>query len=77
MAVKNFYVRLGIGRDNLTQKPCYRLCRITGVVIKSEYNFSADQNQKQVSVAFSFAATRFAVSEFLSLHLLFPLDFNQ
>jgi RNA polymerase-associated protein RTF1 len=66
VAVKNFYVRLGIGRDTLTQKPCYRLCRIIGVVIKSEYNFSADQNQKQVSVAFSFAATLVAVAEFLS-----------
>ena len=55
VAVKNFYVRLGIGRDTLTQKPCYRLCRITGVVVKSEYNFPPDPNQKQVSVAFSFA----------------------
>lgn len=51
-AVNNFYVRLGIGRENMTQKPCYRLCRIDGVVIKSEYSFPPDLNQKPVSVAF-------------------------
>jgi RNA polymerase-associated protein RTF1 len=51
-AVKNFYVRLGIGRDNMTQKPCYRLCQITGVVIKSEYSFPSDPNQKAVSKVF-------------------------
>ncbi len=51
-AVKNFYVRLGIGRDNITQKPCYRLCKITGVVIKSEYKFPPDLYQKTVSLLF-------------------------
>jgi hypothetical protein len=51
-AVKNFYVRLGIGRDKLTQKPCYRLCKIVGVTSKSEYSFSPVENQKQVSIRF-------------------------
>lgn len=54
-AVKNFYVRLGIGRDKVTQKPCYRLCKITGVVSKNEYSFSPVENQKQVSIRFSLA----------------------
>ena len=49
-AVKNFYVRLGIGRDKLTQKPCYRLCKITGVTSKNEYSFPPSENQKQVSI---------------------------
>jgi hypothetical protein len=49
-AVKNFYVRLGIGRDKLTQKPCYRLCKITGVTSKIEYTFPPIENQKQVSI---------------------------
>ena len=49
MAVKNFYVRLGIGRDNMTQKACYRLCRVTGLVVKSEYSFPPDQNHNVVS----------------------------
>lgn len=48
-AVKNFYVRLGIGRDNVTQKPCYRLCKIVGVASKNEYSFSPVENQRQVS----------------------------
>ena len=51
-AVKNFYVRLGIGRDKLTQKPCYRLCKITGVTSKNEYSFPPSENQKQVSSDF-------------------------
>lgn len=50
-AVKNFYVRLGIGRDNKSQKACYRLCQITGIVSKNEYSFPATENQKAVSVA--------------------------
>lgn len=54
-AVRNFYVRLGIGRDKVTQKPCYRLCKITGVVSKNEYSFSPVENQKQVSIGFSLA----------------------
>ena len=50
-AVKNFYVRLGIGRDNKTQKACYRLCRITGIVSKNEYSFPSVDNRKPVSLA--------------------------
>jgi len=48
-AVRNFYVRLGIGRDNKTQKPCYRLCRITGIVSKNEYSFPPQENRKAIS----------------------------
>ncbi|KAL7521219.1 hypothetical protein ACHAWX_005912 [Stephanocyclus meneghinianus] len=48
-AVKNFYVRLGIGRDSKTQKACYRLCRIVGVETKGEYSFPPEPNQKPVS----------------------------
>ena len=48
-AVKHFYVRLGIGRDKKTQKACYRLCRIVGVVNKTEYSFPSVDNQKPVS----------------------------
>ncbi|KAL7550388.1 hypothetical protein ACHAWF_013629 [Thalassiosira exigua] len=50
-AVKGFYVRLGIGRDNKTQKPCYRLCEITGIVTKSEYTFPSYENKKPYGVA--------------------------
>jgi RNA polymerase-associated protein RTF1 len=46
-AVKNFYVRLGIGRDNKTQKACYRLCRINGVKSKDEYTFPQNENQQK------------------------------
>ena len=49
-AVKNFYVRLGIGRDNKSQKACYRLCRITGIISKNEYSFPPAENRKTVSV---------------------------
>ena len=49
-AVKNFYVRLGIGRDNKTQKACYRLCRIVGIVSKNEYSFPPAENKKPVSL---------------------------
>lgn len=48
-AVKNFYVRLGIGRDNKTQRACYRLCQIVGIVTKNEYSFPPVDNQKPVS----------------------------
>lgn len=51
-AVKNFYVRMGIGRDNQSQKSCYRLCKIVGVVTKSEYTFPSTENQKPVSSDF-------------------------
>jgi len=50
-AVRDFYVRLGIGRDHKTQKACYRLCRITGVVDKSEYGFPRTEGQKPVSAS--------------------------
>jgi len=39
-AVKNHYVRLSVGRDNKTQKACYRFCKIEGVVKKNEYTFT-------------------------------------
>mmetsp|Transcript_34274 Transcript_34274/g.73032 ORF Transcript_34274/g.73032 Transcript_34274/m.73032 type:complete len:460 (-) Transcript_34274:158-1537(-) len=48
-AVTNFYVRLGIGRDDKTQRACYRLCRIVGVVTKGEYNFPSIEGKKPVS----------------------------
>ena len=51
-AVKNFYVRLNIGRDNKTQKPCYRLCKILAVVTNTEYSFPVD-NQRPVSTTIS------------------------
>lgn len=49
-AIKNFYVRIGIGRDNKTQKACYRLCKIEGIVEKDAYTFPASEGQKPVSV---------------------------
>jgi RNA polymerase-associated protein RTF1 len=72
MAVKNFYVRLGIGRDNMTQKACYRLCRVTGLAVKSEYSFPPDQNHNVVSGYF--------ISFLFGLLLLIfscEIDFNQ
>ena len=59
-AVRNFYVRLGIGRDNKTQKACYRLCRITGIVSKNEYKFPPVENQKPVSLCFCSCTELFA-----------------
>ena len=51
-AVKNSYVRLGIGRDSKTQKSCYRLCKVVGVEARKEYSFPPEQNQKPVSYMF-------------------------
>ena len=48
-AVMNFYVRLAIGRDKATAKPCYRLCKIVGVKVGKEYKFPSYSGQKQVS----------------------------
>lgn len=48
-AVKDSYIRLGIGRDSKTQKACYRLCKIIGVESRKEYSFPPDVNQKPVS----------------------------
>jgi len=48
-AIKNFYVRIGIGRDNKTQKACYRLCKIEGIVEKDAYTFPASEGQKAVT----------------------------
>lgn len=49
-AVMNFYVRLAIGRDNKTQKPCYRLSKIIGVASnEKEYKFPPYPNQKPVA----------------------------
>ena len=47
-AIKNFYVRIGIGRDNKTQKACYRLCKIDGIVEKDAYTFPATEGQNPV-----------------------------
>ena len=49
-AIKNFYVRIGIGRDNKTQKACYRLCKIDGIVEKDSYTFPASEGQSAVSI---------------------------
>ena len=53
-AIKNFYVRIGIGRDNITQKACYRLCKIDGIVRKDDkpYTFPASEGQNAVSCCF-------------------------
>lgn len=53
-AVMNFYVRLAIGRDQQTQKPCYRLCKIVGIVAGKQYQFPqlANTNSKPVSSIF-------------------------
>ena len=47
-AVMNFYVRLAIGRDAKTSKPCYRLCKIVGIKENREYKFPLYPGQKQV-----------------------------
>jgi len=49
-AVVEFYVRLAIGRDNITQKPCYRLCKVVGVETGRQYQFppSGDSSVKPV-----------------------------
>jgi RNA polymerase-associated protein RTF1 len=48
-AIKQCYVRLGIGRDSKTQKACYRLCKVIGVESKKEYSFPPELNQMPVS----------------------------
>lgn len=48
-AVLNFYVKLAIGRDEMTQKPCYRLCKIIGVKEGKQYQFPPYKNQPAVS----------------------------
>jgi len=43
-AVLNFYVRVTVGRDPVTQKPSYKLCKINNVIVKEneEYEFPAE-----------------------------------
>jgi len=48
-AIKNHFVRIGIGRDNKTQKACYRLCKIDGIVEKDAYTFPASEGQSAVT----------------------------
>lgn len=49
-AVMDFYVRLAIGRDQRTQKPCYRLCKIVGIKSSTQYQFPqmGNSNDKPV-----------------------------
>jgi len=50
--VMGFYVRLAIGRDKQTQKPCYRLCKIVGIETGKQYQFpqtAGNANSKPVS----------------------------
>ncbi len=51
-AVVNFYVRLAIGRDQRTQKPCYRLCKVIGVQTGRQYQFDPPEksNEKPVRI---------------------------
>lgn len=50
-AVMGFYVRLAIGRDQRTQKPCYRLCKIVGIRAGTQYQFpqTGSTHEKPVS----------------------------
>jgi RNA polymerase-associated protein RTF1 len=47
-AVMNFYVRLAIGRNENTQKPCYRLCKVIGVKEGKEYPMHATNGKPPV-----------------------------
>lgn len=55
-SVNDFYVRLAIGRDQRTQRPCYRLCKVVGVETGKQYQFDSapNTNEKSVSAHFSF-----------------------
>mmetsp|Transcript_4817 Transcript_4817/g.6888 ORF Transcript_4817/g.6888 Transcript_4817/m.6888 type:complete len:536 (-) Transcript_4817:270-1877(-) len=51
-AVKNFFVKLAIGKDKVTQKSCYRLCKIVEVKDDSQgskYKFPPIKNEKPVT----------------------------
>ena len=55
-SVMGFYVRLAIGRDKNTQKPCYRLCKIVGIQTGKQYQFpqtAGNANGKPVSTILS------------------------
>ena len=54
-AVMDFFVRLALGRDQRTQKPCYRLCKVIGVETGKQYQFpqAANSREKSVSLPFS------------------------
>ena len=67
-AVMNHYVRLSVGRDNKTQKACYRFCKIEGVVIKNEYTFTYTDDIGEHSVSVSCCL--------LMLYVLFAMDHN-
>lgn len=45
-AVMDFYVRVAIGRDKTTLRPCYRLCKIVGIVSK-EQQYTIDDQTNQ------------------------------
>lgn len=44
------FVRISIGADKNTNKPCYRLCRIERVEVHNEYKFPKDKENKQVCI---------------------------
>lgn len=48
-AVLNYYVRLAIGRDKKTMKPCYRLCKIVEIKTGQQYQFPPNEQNKVVS----------------------------
>jgi len=49
-AVKDFFVRLAIGRDSHSQRPCYRLCKIIRIEKITEYVFPPDPGTKQTKL---------------------------
>ena len=44
------YVRVSIGMDKSSDKPCYRLCKIEGVESRNEYKFPKSRDGKQVRI---------------------------
>ena len=66
-SVKGFYVRLAIGREQRTQKACYRLCKIVGVKTGKQYEFPqpANTSQRPVSALPTFCFQNY---QFATLH---------
>lgn len=75
-AVKNFYVKIGVGYDKNTRQPTYRLCQIVGVEAgESDYSFPKTRNEKAVSlVCVSFCLSILYCLFFNSSCILFFLN---
>eukprot|EP00588_Corethron_pennatum_P031727 CAMPEP_0194348550 /NCGR_PEP_ID=MMETSP0171-20130528/106595_1 /TAXON_ID=218684 /ORGANISM="Corethron pennatum, Strain L29A3" /LENGTH=990 /DNA_ID=CAMNT_0039115901 /DNA_START=59 /DNA_END=3028 /DNA_ORIENTATION=+ len=71
-AVVDYFVRIGVGKHNVTGKHCYRLCKVVGVVeFKSDYAFPKTKHDSTAVVTNKLLTVQFgsAVKDYRMIYM--------